>query len=173
MEIVKEYSNEELTVVWKPAKCQHAGVCVNTLPNVYNPKEKPWIKPEKATTEELKNQIDKCPSGALTYYFKDKTDEKPDNVLIDNEAAKQYQFEIDKYIPRIEYIKSSDKIFLTHTEVPKELEGKGIASSLIRQVLMDIEQKDLTLVPLCPFVAAYIKRHPKWRKLVLKDINIQ
>lgn len=87
-EIVKEYSNGELTVVWKPAKCRHAGVCVNTLPKVYNPKEKPWIKPENATTEELKNQINKCPSGALTYYLKDKTDEKPGSELIDNEAEK-------------------------------------------------------------------------------------
>jgi uncharacterized Fe-S cluster protein YjdI len=68
-EIVKEYSNGELTVVWKPKKCIHSGVCVRTLPQVYNPKEKPWVKVENATTQELKNQIDKCPSGALSYYF--------------------------------------------------------------------------------------------------------
>lgn len=65
--IKKEYSNGELTVVWKPELCQHAGVCVKMLPKVYKPKEKPWITPEEATTEELKNQIDKCPSGALSY----------------------------------------------------------------------------------------------------------
>ena len=70
MEVKKEYSNGELTVVWKPAKCQHSGVCVKTLPKVYNPKEKPWIKPDNATTDELKKQIDQCPSGALSYYFK-------------------------------------------------------------------------------------------------------
>lgn len=38
-----------------------------TLPNVYNPKEKPWIKPENATVEELEQQIDLCPSKALSY----------------------------------------------------------------------------------------------------------
>ncbi|OJJ15364.1 (4Fe-4S)-binding protein [marine bacterium AO1-C] len=64
----KEYSNDEITVVWQPSKCQHAGVCVKTLPKVYNPKAKPWIKVENATTQELKNQIDNCPSGALSYY---------------------------------------------------------------------------------------------------------
>jgi uncharacterized Fe-S cluster protein YjdI len=67
-EIVKEYSNGELTVVWKPAKCIHAAECVKALPEVYNPKEKPWIKAENASTQALKDQIAKCPSGALSYY---------------------------------------------------------------------------------------------------------
>ena len=68
-EIVKEYSNGELTVVWKPQKCIHAGECVKALPKVYNPKEKPWIKAENASTQALKDQIAKCPSGALSYYM--------------------------------------------------------------------------------------------------------
>lgn len=68
-DIRKEYSNGELTVVWQPAKCIHSEVCVKTLPKVYNPKEKPWIKPEAATTEDLKAQVDRCPSGALTYFL--------------------------------------------------------------------------------------------------------
>lgn len=69
-EIVKEYSNGELTVIWKPKKCIHSEICVKTLPEVYNPNEKPWIKPGNATTEQLKDQISKCPSGALTYSIK-------------------------------------------------------------------------------------------------------
>jgi uncharacterized Fe-S cluster protein YjdI len=71
-ENVKEYTNGKITVVWKPSKCIHAGVCVKTLPEVYHPKAKPWIKPEKATTEQLKSQIMKCPSGALSFYINDK-----------------------------------------------------------------------------------------------------
>ncbi len=62
----KEYSNGEITIQWELEKCIHAGVCVKTLPSVYHPKEKPWIKPENATTEELIAQIAKCPSGALS-----------------------------------------------------------------------------------------------------------
>lgn len=68
-EIVKQYSNGELTVVWKQKLCTHSGVCVRTLPEVYNTKEKPWIKPENASTAELKAQIDKCPSGALSFFM--------------------------------------------------------------------------------------------------------
>jgi len=63
----KTYTNGELTVIWKAEKCIHSGICARTLPNVYKPKERPWIIPEKATTQELKDQIDCCPSGALSY----------------------------------------------------------------------------------------------------------
>lgn len=68
MENTKEYKKEDITITWTPSKCQHAAVCVKTLPQVYNPKEKPWIKPENATSKELMDQIDQCPSGALGYY---------------------------------------------------------------------------------------------------------
>lgn len=68
-EIIKEYSNGEITVVWKPKQCIHAGICVKTLPQVYKPKEKPWIQIEHASTEALKDQVTQCPSGALSYYM--------------------------------------------------------------------------------------------------------
>lgn len=70
-DVTKEYSNGEITVVWKAALCQHAGICVKTLPDVYKPKEKPWINPEQASTEALKAQISQCPSGALSFYMND------------------------------------------------------------------------------------------------------
>lgn len=62
-----EYKAKDITIIWQPDLCAHAGICVKTLPNVYNPKDRPWIKPEFATTEELIKQIDACPSKALTY----------------------------------------------------------------------------------------------------------
>lgn len=66
-EIIKEYTNGEFTIIWKPGTCIHAAECVKQLPKVYNPKVKPWIKIENATNQELISQIDTCPSGALTY----------------------------------------------------------------------------------------------------------
>jgi len=67
MEKVIGYTNGEITIMWKPEKCQHAGICVKMLPEVYNPKDRPWVKPENASTQQLIEQINKCPSGALTY----------------------------------------------------------------------------------------------------------
>ena len=62
-----EYTNGELTIIWQPELCQHAGICVKTLPGVYKPKERPWIQIENATTAELIAQINERPSGAFTY----------------------------------------------------------------------------------------------------------
>ena len=70
-----EYSNGELTIIWQPDLCQHSGICVKTLPQVYNPKERPWVKIENATTDELTAQINKCPSGALSYRLNKKEEE--------------------------------------------------------------------------------------------------
>ena len=75
-ELKKEYSNGELTIVWKPKMCIHAAECVKELPNVYKPKEKPWITIENASTQELKDQIAKCPSGALSYYMNGEANEE-------------------------------------------------------------------------------------------------
>ncbi len=62
-----EYTNGEIAIIWKPELCKHAGICVKMLPKVYRPKERPWVLPENATTEQLIAQIEQCPSGALTY----------------------------------------------------------------------------------------------------------
>ena len=61
------YSNEDITIAWNPEVCIHAAECVKRLPKVYNPKGKPWVTIENATTEELKTQIGHCPSGALSF----------------------------------------------------------------------------------------------------------
>ncbi|WP_165041053.1 (4Fe-4S)-binding protein [Dysgonomonas sp. ZJ709] len=72
MEKKIEYSNGELTIIWKPELCQHAGICVKSLPMVYNPKDRPWIKIKNATNDQLIAQINDCPSGALTYRMNSK-----------------------------------------------------------------------------------------------------
>lgn len=64
-DITKKYVKDDLTILWRPKKCIHAAVCVKMLPDVYNPQDRPWLKPENATIAQLKEQIDACPSGAL------------------------------------------------------------------------------------------------------------
>jgi uncharacterized Fe-S cluster protein YjdI len=66
-ETVKRYTNGEVTVIWQPALCIHSAVCVGGLPQVFHPKELPWITLERATTEAITRQVDRCPSGALSW----------------------------------------------------------------------------------------------------------
>lgn len=68
-DITKEYTNGEVTIVWQSAKCTHSANCVRNNPAVFQPKEKPWIKPEASTTEKIIDTVNKCPSGALTYFL--------------------------------------------------------------------------------------------------------
>jgi uncharacterized Fe-S cluster protein YjdI len=69
MSKTKEYSNGEVTIVWKPDACIHSGICVKGLAEVFQPKEKPWIKIDAASTDALVKQVKACPSGALSYYM--------------------------------------------------------------------------------------------------------
>ncbi len=68
------YSNGETTVVWKPDVCIHSGICARGLADVFNPRRKPWIDMSQAETQQIVNQVAKCPSGALSIEEKDKKD---------------------------------------------------------------------------------------------------
>ena len=67
-DITKEYTNGEVTVVWQSGKCIHSGNCVRTNSDVFQPKEKPWIKIDGSSTERIIEAVNKCPSGALSFY---------------------------------------------------------------------------------------------------------
>lgn len=68
-DIKKEYTNGEVTIVWQSGKCTHSAMCVKNNPAVFHPKEKPWILPENSTSEKMMETINKCPSGALSFYL--------------------------------------------------------------------------------------------------------
>ncbi len=65
-EIIKEYRKDDVTVVWQPKKCIHSAKCWRGLPKAFNPNEKPWINLDNVTSEEIMEQVLKCPSGALS-----------------------------------------------------------------------------------------------------------
>lgn len=67
----KEYTNGDVTVVWKPDLCIHSGIYVQGLPDVFQPKDRPWIKIDAAKTDQIIDQVKACPSGALSYFMND------------------------------------------------------------------------------------------------------
>ena len=83
--ITKKYTNGEITIVWQSGKCIHSTKCWNEmegLRSVFNPKDRPWIKPEGANTETIMAHINKCPSGALSYYHNNQ-DEQASEVKVE------------------------------------------------------------------------------------------
>lgn len=60
------YINGEVTIVWKPALCTHSRNCWKGLPAVFKPGERPWIRPEGASSDLITAQVGRCPSGALS-----------------------------------------------------------------------------------------------------------
>lgn len=93
--------------------------------------------------------------------------------LVDNKEKKQFELNMDDPKVVMEYIETADKIFLTHTEVPIGHEGKGYGSAIIKLALEGVEARQKSLMPLCPFVVPYIKRHTEWNRLLLGNIKIE
>lgn len=69
-EKIKEYESNDLTVIWKPEKCIHSEICYKGLSSVFDPKARPWVNVGGASDETIQKQVDKCPSGALSYRLK-------------------------------------------------------------------------------------------------------
>lgn len=88
--------------------------------------------------------------------------------LYDNKEKQRYEFHIEHFTPHIQYTREKNQISLISTQIPPELEGRGLASALVQKVLLDIEKQGLDLIPLCPFVISYLEKHPEWQKLTVK-----
>ncbi len=91
--------------------------------------------------------------------------------LIKNETATRFEMKVGNNLAFIEYQQSPGKITLIHTEVQPELEGKGAATAIIEKTLGYIEENNFKLIPLCPLVVAYIKRHPEWKRIVAEGVK--
>ena len=70
------YKNKDITVLWQPSLCIHSGICFKGLPEVFDPRRKPWIEMDKSVTETIQDQVLKCPSGALSFVINDSVKEE-------------------------------------------------------------------------------------------------
>ena len=86
-----------------------------------------------------------------------------------NESAQRWEAHVDRQLAVAEYRCRENAIFFIHTEVPPALEGQGIASQLVRAALEDARMRHLAVIPFCPFVAGYIRRHPDYKAIVHPD----
>jgi len=93
--------------------------------------------------------------------------ETPDLPIRDNPKEQRFEIDLgDGMLAIAEYRLRPGVILFTHTEVPPAHEGQGIGSALIRFALHSARERGLKVVPICPFFAAYIQRHPEEQDLV-------
>ena len=65
------YETDEITVTFDPNRCIHSGVCLRTLPAVFDVRRRRWVRPELAPAEQVAAAVRACPSGALQYQLPD------------------------------------------------------------------------------------------------------
>lgn len=89
--------------------------------------------------------------------------------IIHNEAKSRFETEVDGLISLVDYTKRENVLFVTHTEVPIKLEGRGIAAALTKALLDYIRSNGYKVQPICPYTKVYIQRHPEYQDLVLSN----
>jgi predicted GNAT family acetyltransferase len=90
------------------------------------------------------------------------------DIVRDNRAEQEFELEVDGHRAVAAYQREGDRIVFTHTHVPRAIEGRGVGSKLIRAALDSVRDEGLMVVAQCPFVVAYIERHPEYRGLLTR-----
>jgi predicted GNAT family acetyltransferase len=91
----------------------------------------------------------------------------PGEVAVEHDAAAQrFVARLGGETAVLQYRRFPTRIVFVHTEVPAAFRGHGVADTLAHAGLEYARAQHLTVVPLCPFVAAYIQRHPEYQELV-------
>ena len=81
--------------------------------------------------------------------------------LIHNESESKYEYHIDGHIAYITYDDQNGEMHLTHTIVPEELAGKGLARTLLEDVLQEIKKENKKAVAQCSYIIKYQEKHPE------------
>ncbi|MBW8243681.1 N-acetyltransferase [Muricauda oceani] len=97
--------------------------------------------------------------------------EYKDIPLVKNEEKRRFEIAIEGRYAFTNYGEFGNQIALVHTETDPEISGQGAASALIEKTLRYLEEKQIELLPFCPFVFAYIRRHPEWKRIVSKKFK--
>ena len=88
------------------------------------------------------------------------------NPVRDNIDLHRFEMDVEDDIAIANYRLGSDVMTITHTEVPTQYSGRGFGSALVRGVLDVARERGLKVVPRCPFVSAFIARHPDYKDLL-------
>jgi predicted GNAT family acetyltransferase len=89
------------------------------------------------------------------------------NDIRDNTARNRFEMDAGNDVAIVNYRLAPGVLTLTHTEVPQELEGQGLGSTIVRGVLQIARARGLKVVPACGFVSAFIQKNPAYQDLLV------
>lgn len=95
-----------------------------------------------------------------------------DIPILRNEILSRFEMSVDHHLGFINYDESGDKVVsLMHTEVAPVLSGTGAAAALVEKTLVYLEGEGILVQPFCPYIFAFIKKHPEWKRIVPKSFE--
>lgn len=97
--------------------------------------------------------------------------DKESLIVTQNIEKNRFEIQIEEAFAIAEYMITGGKLALTHTEVPVAFEGNGIGGVLAKYAFQYAKDNDLKVLPLCPYMSAYVKRHPEVREVVLEHLR--
>lgn len=97
---------------------------------------------------------------------KAQTPDIPVPDIVDNTTGHRFEITLGSDTAYAEYQLVQGGIILPHTVVPEAFEGKGVASRLARYAMQYARDRSLKIIPLCPFMAGYMAKHPETHDLV-------
>jgi uncharacterized protein len=91
--------------------------------------------------------------------------------VIHNPAENRFETWIDGYLSKLDYIQDGKNFVITHVGVHPEFRGQGVAGKIVQVGLEYAKENSLRVVPMCPYAAAYIRRHPEYAELTQRHTN--
>ena len=114
-------------------------------------------------------RVDRKPANQIVRYDLVRKGQQTGDLMsnvVNNKADRRYELELEGHLATEHYKLDGNVITFEHTDVPKELGGRGVGSILVQGALDQVRADGLKLIPECPFVKAWIEKHPDYQDLV-------
>ncbi len=149
----RTYENDDIVILWDSEKCIHAKECREGSPETFDPARRPWIQLGLAENARVWKAIERCPSGALSVFYRHETD-----VVMEPDKCRSIASEAKKTVGMCEYHETEAGLEIYRTVVDADREDMGIAKRLVFKVLEAAERQNITVSATCSYAREVMGR---------------